>query len=69
MREVDVRGLSCPLPLMHTRQALDEGPSEILVLVDDGTARANVLGLLADAGYDTSVEQTAGEYRITGVRR
>lgn len=68
-KEVDVRGLSCPMPLMHTKKALEEKPAEILVRADSGTAKANVTALLADEGYDVAVEQDAGEYRITGVRK
>lgn len=68
MKELDARGLSCPLPLMHTKKAIEDAPAEILVLVDSGTAKANVVGLLSDSGYTVSVEQTADEYRITGTR-
>ena len=68
MKELDARGLSCPLPLMHTKKALEDAPAEILVLVDSGTAKANVVGLLSDSGYTVAVEQSADEYRITGTR-
>lgn len=67
MKEVDVRGLSCPMPLMHTKKALEDGPEEILVLADSGTAKANVTAFLSDGGYDVAVEESAGEYRIKGV--
>jgi len=68
MKEVDVRGLSCPMPLMHTKKALEGNPSEITVLADSGTSKANVVGLLSDSGYDVTVEQSGDEYTIRGVR-
>ncbi|MDP2183425.1 MAG: sulfurtransferase TusA family protein [Actinomycetota bacterium] len=68
MNELDVRGLSCPMPIMHTKKALEDDPSEILVHADSGTAKANVMALLADSGYEVSVEESAGEYRIRGSR-
>ncbi|MDF1588737.1 MAG: sulfurtransferase TusA family protein [Gammaproteobacteria bacterium] len=61
---LDVRGLSCPLPVIRTRKALDElGSGEILnVLSSDVTstneyhALANSLGLeLLDSNVDQGV--------------
>jgi TusA-related sulfurtransferase len=68
MKEVDVRGLSCPMPLVQTKQALEDGTREILVHADSGTAKANVVGLLADEGYAVTVEEADDEYRIKGTR-
>lgn len=68
MVEVDVRGLSCPLPVMHTEQALQEGRDEITVLADSGTAKANVVHLLEDEGFSVAVEETGGGYRIKATR-
>jgi TusA-related sulfurtransferase len=68
MKEVDVRGLSCPMPLMHTKKGLADAPAEILVHADSGTAKANVSALLADEGYTVTVEENGDEYRIRGVR-
>lgn len=66
MKEVDARGLSCPMPLMLTKKALEDAPREILVHADNGTAKQNVVALLSDWGFTVSVEQTGEEYRIKG---
>jgi tRNA 2-thiouridine synthesizing protein A len=66
MTEVDARGLSCPLPVMRTQEALIGAPAEIVVLADSGTAKANVEDLLADAGYAVTVESGPDGYRIVG---
>jgi tRNA 2-thiouridine synthesizing protein A len=71
MISVDVRGLSCPLPVMRTQEALG-GSTDcgIEVLADSGTAKANVVALLDESGFDVSVEADAtGDYRIRGNRR
>ena len=68
MKEVDARGLSCPMPLMLTKKALEDAPEEILVHSDSGTSKQNVVGMLNDYGYDVTVEQTGEEYRIRGTR-
>jgi TusA-related sulfurtransferase len=31
METVDVRGLSCPMPVIRTKQAIDKGARELLV--------------------------------------
>jgi TusA-related sulfurtransferase len=68
MTELDVRGLSCPMPLMHTKKALESDPAEIVVHADSGTAKANVAALLADEGYTVTIEESGEEYRIKGIR-
>ena len=35
MKEIDARGLSCPEPVMLTKQALDAGETELIVMVDN----------------------------------
>jgi TusA-related sulfurtransferase len=65
---LDARGLSCPLPLMRTKKALETNPPQLTVVVTSGTARANVVSLLADEGFTVHVEQRDGEYRIEAKR-
>jgi tRNA 2-thiouridine synthesizing protein A len=65
---VDARGLSCPLPVMRTKKALEANPSALTVLVTSGTAKANVVSLLSDEAFAVAVEQREGEYRIEARR-
>ncbi len=65
MREVDARGLSCPIPVMRTEEAIVDGVREIRVLVDSGTAKQNVANQLKDAGYAVAVAESSGEWVIT----
>ncbi len=68
MREVDARGLSCPLPVMRTESAIVDEESEIRVLVDSGTARHNVSDQLRDAGYEVAVDEASDMWAITAKR-
>ncbi|MCL4555153.1 MAG: sulfurtransferase TusA family protein [Actinobacteria bacterium] len=68
MIEVDVRGLSCPMPLVETKKALDSGPDNLTVLADSGTAKANVVAMLRDSGYDVTVDESAEGYSIKATR-
>jgi TusA-related sulfurtransferase len=66
MSEVDARGLSCPLPVINTKKAL-EGTSEkqITVIVDNATARDNVTRLAKSKKCAVSVEQKGNDYYLT----
>ena len=59
MREVDVRGLSCPAPVVSVKRALEEGGGELRVLLDDGAPRENVRRFAQGRGY--TVQETAHE--------
>lgn len=53
---VDARGLSCPLPVMRTKQAVEQGHSQITVLVDREVARENVEKFARQRGYEVTVD-------------
>jgi tRNA 2-thiouridine synthesizing protein A len=56
--EVDVRGFSCPIPVVRTRKAIQENPKEELtVLVESAVSKENVSRLAQSQGYPTRVEE------------
>jgi tRNA 2-thiouridine synthesizing protein A len=67
MIEIDVRGLSCPIPVVKTKKAVEDKPNEIIaVLVDSAVARENVSRLATSIGYNVNIENVAGEeFRLT----
>jgi len=66
MVEVDVRGLSCPLPVVKTKKAMDENPGQpIAVLTDSETSKGNVTRLAESRGYKVEVEKVGDYYRLT----
>ena len=65
MTEVDVRGFSCPVPVVKTKKAMEENPKETLsVLVETAVSRENVSRLAQSKGYSIKVEEISGEYRL-----
>ena len=43
MTEVDVRGYSCPIPVVKVKKAMDENPKEVLtVLIETEVSKENV---------------------------
>jgi tRNA 2-thiouridine synthesizing protein A len=66
MTEIDVRGLSCPIPVVRTKKAMDTNPKDILtVWLDSDTARENVTRLAQSRTYAVKEEKVSGEYRLT----
>ena len=65
MIEVDVRGLSCPIPVVKTKKAIDGNPNEpITVLVESEVSRENVSRLAKSRGYSVEVEETPDGFRL-----
>ena len=66
MIEVDVRGFSCPIPVVKTKKAIEENPHEpITVLVETAVSKENVSRLAQSRNYSVKVEEVAGEeYRV-----
>ncbi len=53
--KVDVRGLSCPQPVLMTMNAIKSGQSdEICIVVDNDTAKENVCRAATDRGWTLS---------------
>ncbi len=66
MSEVDVRGLSCPIPVVKTKKAMDTEPKAVLtVLLDAEVAKENVTRLAKSRAYAVKETKNAGEYRLT----
>ena len=66
MVEVDVRGFSCPIPVVWTKNAMEKNPGEILtVMVEAEVSKENVSRLAESRGYSIKVEEVSGEYQLT----
>lgn len=62
---VDARGLSCPQPVILTRQALQQADSgEITVLVDTMTQVHNCTRAAAKLGWAGEYEEKADEFEL-----
>jgi tRNA 2-thiouridine synthesizing protein A len=66
MTEIDVRGYSCPIPVVKTKKAMDENPNEVLtVLIETEVSKENVSRLAKSRNYAVDAEEISGEYRLT----
>lgn len=66
MIEVDARGLSCPEPVLRTKDAFKEFPGEsYVVIVSDVNARENVKNLAASQGKKVEVEKKDQDFYLT----
>jgi tRNA 2-thiouridine synthesizing protein A len=65
MIEVDVRGFSCPIPVVKTKKAMEENPAESIdVLVESGVSRENVSRLAQSRGYSVTVVDVEDGFRL-----
>ncbi|WP_425538330.1 sulfurtransferase TusA family protein [Microaceticoccus formicicus] len=66
MKEIDVRGYSCPEPVIRTMNAVKEGNAELEILVDTNVSKENVSRYLKENGYNVDVKETGDYYTIIG---
>ena len=68
---IDARGLSCPLPAIKARRALDAlAPGEeLVVLATDPEAPIDLAALAADGGHAFAERAVAGGYELRIVKR
>jgi selenium metabolism protein YedF len=65
MKDLDVRGLSCPAPVVSVKRALETGEGELRVLLDDGAPRENVKRFAQGRGYTVQEEPVEGGFVLT----
>lgn len=65
MVEVDVRGFSCPIPVVRTNKAIEENPNEpVTVLVEGSVSKENISRLAQSKGYSIKVEEVEDGFRL-----
>ena len=57
MKTVDARGLSCPEPVIQTKNAMASGEAAYEVLVDNVVAKENVSRFAVHQGYQVDVKE------------
>ena len=63
---VDARGLSCPQPVIMTRQALQEtGADEVVILVDTMTSVHNCSRAAEKLGWQASYTEKGDVFEVT----
>lgn len=65
MQTIDARGLSCPEPVVMTRNAMASKEDAYEVIVDAAAARENVTRYAQNQGYKVSVSENNGEFTLS----
>jgi len=63
LKSLDLRGLSCPIPLIQTKNAL-ENVEELQVTVDEAVAKENILKFAKAKNFQAQCRVNGGEYTI-----
>ncbi len=68
MKKIDCKGMSCPQPVLATKDLIEEHPDEIVeVLVDNKASKENVTRFLKSQGWTVKVkERGENVFSITG---
>ena len=66
---LDCRGLACPNPVLRTKEIIDRGNiARLSILVDNAAAKENVSRFLSRMGYEVSISDEEGNFRVTGTK-
>jgi selenium metabolism protein YedF len=67
--EIDARKLSCPAPVIMTKEAVEKNhPGKIDVMVDNEAAKQNVFRFLQSQGYAVNAHSENDVFHVIGVR-
>ena len=70
MKEIDVRELACPAPVLRTKAAIEEAnPNVIKVIVDNEASKQNVCRFLESRNFETSINEDGNDFVIIGKRK
>lgn len=64
VRKIDARGLSCPQPVIMTRNAMAAGVEVLEVLVETGTSRDNVSRMARKEGWRVEVQDVKDGFEL-----
>lgn len=68
-KRLDCRGLSCPNPVIKTKELIEQGDvRQLTVLVDNPAAQENVSRFLQRAGFQVTVEGRGDSFAVSGSR-
>jgi len=68
MKTIDTSGMSCPQPVVMTKKALEKEKDGIDVIVDNNTAKENVMRFMKNVGYKVEIEEK-GEAFVLKARK
>ena len=65
MIEIDARGLSCPIPVIRVKDAMEQNPGEdIVVLIESQETKENVMRLAEGKGMKVEEQPDCCDLKI-----
>ena len=65
MIEIDARGLSCPIPVIRVKDAMEQNPGEdIVVLIESQETKENVMRLAEGKGMKVEEQPDSCDLKI-----
>jgi selenium metabolism protein YedF len=65
MKEIDCRGMACPIPVVRAKQALEEPKDrEFIFIVDNPSSRDNVERFVQSQGCSVEIEQRGQDFHL-----
>ena len=68
IKKVDARGLSCPQPVVLVDRAIEDGNTDLEILVDNEVARENVSRLINRRGLKADIRQDGADIIIRAAK-
>ncbi|MDO5048106.1 MAG: sulfurtransferase-like selenium metabolism protein YedF [Anaerococcus sp.] len=66
MKEIDARGIECPMPVIMAKRLVKEGLDEFKVLVDEKIAVDNLKKMAKQVSYDVLVsEENSSDFKLS----
>ncbi|MCR3955931.1 MAG: sulfurtransferase TusA family protein [Gudongella sp.] len=66
MNIIDARGMSCPQPVLMTKNALKTSPELVQILVDNETAKGNIERYLSHEGFSVEFKIQGDDILVMG---
>lgn len=64
LTKVDARGMSCPQPVIIAKKTAEGNLGGFQILVDNNTAKENVMRFLKSAGFKVEVKNINEDYLL-----
>ena len=67
MKEIDARGLSCPAPVLLTKNTIEtEKPEQIRIILDNEASGQNVSRFLSSRNFSVTMDNQDNNFIVTG---
>ncbi|MDO5018385.1 MAG: sulfurtransferase TusA family protein [Lagierella massiliensis] len=68
MKTLDVRGLSCPEPVIQTQRAVKGNEKSFEILVDTNISKENIVRFLESENFKIEITETDSDIKIKANR-